>query len=341
MKNFKAKLTGAIVLFIMLMLVPMIVLAVTNEENIQIISNTDVQGNEEYIVYIQDLMGTNFASAVSNIDNAQEQDLNFVTAKDEEGNYVAQIKGDAVTGDTTYLYVKYNQDNQEKTEKITLDLSKALDIKDMEYVENTTKRIGTKTVENLIEINEEIDGVQKILTVGGLQITDTDKASYEYQLTKVEKDTSYDRLMKLVNELNSENFNQKDMYSKIQLTSEFYTLYNQLVNEAQWNDVAINDEGIYEIRQPEDADDGYQYVVLIRKTAEDGTVTTDAKLMVSKITPEEVTEPGREEKVPVQTTSKLPITGDSIVLFVALAMVIIALIIVFARMKKKKKKEDK
>ena len=118
MKNFKAKLTGAIVLFIMLMLVPMIVLAVTNEENIQIISNTDVQGNEEYIVYIQDLMGTNFASAVSNIDNAQEQDLNFVTAKDEEGNYVAQIKGDAVTGDTTYLYVKYNQDNQEKTEEL-------------------------------------------------------------------------------------------------------------------------------------------------------------------------------------------------------------------------------
>ena len=69
MKSFKAKLTGAIVLFIILMLVPMIVLAVTNEENIQIISNTDEQ---EYIVYIQDLMGTNFASAVSNIDNASE-----------------------------------------------------------------------------------------------------------------------------------------------------------------------------------------------------------------------------------------------------------------------------
>ena len=59
MKSFKAKLTGAIVLFIILMLVPMIVLAVTNEENIQIISNTDEQGNTEYIVYIQELMQTN------------------------------------------------------------------------------------------------------------------------------------------------------------------------------------------------------------------------------------------------------------------------------------------
>src|SRR5699024_10115420 len=107
MKNFKAKLTGAIVLFIMVMLVPMIVLAVTNE-NVQIISNTDEQGNKEYIVYIQDLMGTNFAYAVSNIDNAQEQDLNFITAKDTEGNYVAQIKANAVTGESTYLYVNYN-----------------------------------------------------------------------------------------------------------------------------------------------------------------------------------------------------------------------------------------
>ena len=43
----------------------------------------------------------------------------------------------------------------------------------------------------------------------------------------------------------------------------------------------------------------------------------------------------------VQETAKLPITGDSIVLFVALAVVVIALIIVFARMKKLNKKEDK
>ena len=336
MKNFKAKLTGAIVLFIMLMLVPMIVLAVTNEENIQIISNTDVQGNEEYIVYIQDLMGTNFASAVSNIDNAQEQDLNFVTAKDEEGNYVAQIKGDAVTGDTTYLYVKYNQDNQEKTEKITLDLSKALDKKDMEYVESTTKRIGTDTVKDLVEIDEEINGVQTKLTVGGLQITDTDNATYEYQLTKVEKDTPYSRLFALANQLlNEASYNAEDMYSKIQLTSEFYTLYNQLIEGATWTAVEN-----MEIRQPNDAQINDQYVVFIKKTAEDGTVTTDAKLMVSDLTPYEEREDVQETRT-VQETAKLPITGDSIVLFVALAVVVIALIFVFVRMKKLNKKEDK
>ena len=333
MKSFKAKLIGAIVLFIMIMLVPMIVLAVTNEESIQIISNTDEQ---EYIVYIQDLMGTNFASAVSNIDNALEQDLNFVTAKDGEGNYVAQIKASAVTGNPTYLYVKYNQDGQEKLETITLDLSKALDKTDMEYVENTTKRIGTETVEKLEEINEEINGVQTTLTVGGLKITDTDNATYEYQLTKVEKDTPYSRLFALANQLlNEESYNAEDMYSKIQLTSEFYTLYNQLIEGATWTAVEN-----MEIRQPNDAQINDQYVVLIKKTAEDGTVTTDAKLMVSDLTPYEQREDVEETRV-VQETAKLPITGDSIILFVALAMVVIALIIVFARMNKLNKKEDK
>ena len=335
MKKFKAKLTGAIVLFIMFMLVPMIVLAVTNE-NVQIISKTtDEQGNKQYIVYIQELMKTNFASAVSNSENTPEQDLNFVTAQDGEGNYVAQFDANAVTGETTYLYIKYNQENEEKTDVLQLDLSKALDKTDMEYVENTTKRIETETVKDLVEINEEINGVQTKLTVGGLRITDTDNATYEYQLMKVNEGTSYSRLVELVDELNSENYNQKDMYSKIQLTSEFYTLYNQLIENATWTAVENN-----EIRQPNDADDGTQYVVLIRKTAEDGTITTDAKLMVSDLTPYERRE-NVEETRTVQETAKLPITGDSIILFVALAMIVIALIIVFARIKKLNKKEDK
>ncbi len=331
MKSFKAKLTGAIVLFIMIMLVPMIVLAVTNE-NVQIISNTDEQGNTEYIVYIQELMQTNFASAVSNSASTPEQDLDFVTARDGERNYVAQIDANAVTGDTTYLYVKY--DGQESTEVLELDLSNALDKTDMEYVENTTERIGTEIVRDLVEINEEqINGVITTTTVGGLRITDTDNATYEYQLTKVTDNTPYSRLVELADELNSENYDQKDMYSKIQLTSEFYNLYNQLMKGATWTAVTDN-----EIRQPSDAIEGDQYVVLIRKTAEDGTITTDAKLMVSALV--ERDDQGSETRT-VQETARLPITGDSIVLFVALAMVVIALIIVFVRMKKLNKKEDK
>ena len=327
MKNLRAKLIGAIVLFMIIMLVPMVVLAVTNE-NVQIISNTDEQGNKEYIVYIQELLNNNFLYDIS---DSTDIPLTYeIASKDGEENYVAIIREADVEAGKTLLHIEGRQ------EPIELDFTQVLDREDMEYVENTTKRIGTDVVSYLVETDEEINGVQNKLTVSGLQLTDTDNASYEYELTKVEKGTSYSRLVELADELNSENYNQKDMYSKIQLTSEFYNLYNQLINGATWTEVSNN-----EIRQPSDAEDGYEYVVLIRKTAEDRTVTTDAKLMVSRITPYEESEPEREEQVAVQRTSKLPITGDSIILFVALAMVVIALIIVFVRMKKLNKKEDK
>ena len=47
------------------------------------------------------------------------------------------------------------------------------------------------------------------------------------------------------------------------------------------------------------------------------------------------------ETVVVQETAKLPVTGDSIVLFVILAVIVLALILVFVRMKKLEKKESK
>ena len=326
MKSFKAKLTGAIVLFMIIMLVPMIVLAVTNDENIQIISDTDEQG-KEYIVYIQELVNTNFLYAVS---DSTDTPLTYETAStDGEGNYVAIISEADVEAGNTVLHIEGRQ------EPIELDFTQVLDREDMEYVENTTKRIGTDIVSYLVETDEEINGVRTKITVSGLQITDTDNATYQYQLMKVNEGTSYSRLVELADELNAENYDQKDMYSKIELTSEFYTLYNQLIERATWETVVNN-----EIRQPSDAIEGDQYVIFIRKTAEDGTVTTDAKLMVSQITPYEQREDVQETRT-VQETAKLPITGDSIILFVALAIVVIALIIVFARMKKLNKKEDK
>ena len=332
MKKFKAKLTGAIILFILIMLVPMIVLAVTNDK-VQIISNA--QG--EYIVYIQELLNKNFLYAVSNSEDTPEGDLMYVTAQDGEGNYIASIKSEAVTGNSTFLHVRYDDEiGQEVKEVIQLDFSKALDKDDMEYVENTTKRIKTETVSNLVEVDQEINGVQTKLTVGGLKIADEDNAIYYYALTKVTDNTLYSKLFTLANELNANSYTSKDMYSKIELTSEFYNVYNQLIENANWTEVSNN-----EIRQPDDAIEADQYVVLIRKVAEDGAEITDAKLMVSAITPYEEKTPERQETKIVQETAKLPITGDSIVLFVVLAIVVIALIIVFVRMKKLNQKEDK
>ena len=84
-----------------------------------------------------------------------------------------------------------------------------------------------------------------------------------------------------------------------------------------------------------------QYVVYLKKVDEDKTETIDLKIMTSYREDEEEKIPGRTETKIVKETTKLPITGDSIILFVILAAIILVAIIVFVRMKKLQGKENK
>ena len=97
------------------------------------------------------------------------------------------------------------------------------------------------------------------------------------------------------------------------------------------------------IRQPIEAQKDEKYVVLMKKVAKNETeteTTYDVKFLVSYREQEEEKIPGRTETIIVQETAKLPITGDSVVLFVILGVIVVALIIVFIRMKKLKEKES-
>jgi len=140
----------------------------------------------------------------------------------------------------------------------------------------------------------------------------------------------------LANELNI-GYEEKDMYSKIEYANEFYNLYNSLIEKAKWEPV----EKDLIIKQPIEAQKGEQYVVLLKKVAQDGTETYDAKFMTSYREDEEEKIPGKTETKIVQETAKLPITGDSIILFAILAVIVLALILIFVRMKKLQNKEEK
>lgn len=337
MKKFKTKLTGAIVLAILLIIVPVIVLAVT-KDGIQIISKTTDAGNKEYLVYIKELQNTDFLYAISDSDKTAEANLEFVTsATDGEKNNVAIIENSEKLSEDTYLYIRYDEAGKTKTEIVKIDFTDTLDENDIKYLENTTKRIDTEITEDIVSKKETVDGVEKTITVGGLKINEnTEGATYYYELVKATENEEYQKLIDLANELNEESYNSKDMYTKMQVINEFNTLYNKLIKDANWKEVIDK-----EIRQPENAVEGDKYVVLIKKVEEDGTETTDVKLMTSKINTFEEKEPERQETVKVQETTKLPITGDNIILFVILAIVVLALIIVFIRMKKLNKKEEK
>lgn len=330
MKKFELKLTGVVIaLIIVALLIPTKVLGA--DEELQI-----VKTEQDYIIYVKDLAETEFDFAISDKDNATEMELNYINSvEDEEGNQIAFVtqtkyNNELSTNAHNYLYVK----TTEGVEIKEINFEDAFDKAKMEEVETTTKRIETEVVTDIIEKDEEVEGVKVKVTVGGLKIIDTDQATYYYASTKLPAE-KYTELMELAEQINS-SYNEMDMYERIKTAKQFYNLYNELKGLQNWLEVEN-----MTIMQPNDAQKGEQYVVYLKKLDEDGNETIDVKLMTSYREDEEEKIPGKTETRVVKETAKLPITGDSIILFVVLAAIVIIAIIVFIRMKKLQNKENK
>ena len=263
--------------------------------------------------------------------------MNYINSvEDEDNNQVMLIESDKIAQGTNYIHTKVKEGDEEvKTVNEINFETQSFNTEKMEIVENTTKRIKTELKTNLEKINEVRDGMQYTETIGGLQIVDDENATYYYERTKLPAD-QYSKLQELADELNI-GYEEKDMYSKIEYANEFYNLYNSLIEKAKWEPV----EKDLIIKQPIEAQKGEQYVVLLKKVAQDGTETYDAKFMTSYREDEEEKIPGKTETKIVQETAKLPITGDSIILFAILAVIVLALILIFVRMKKLQNKEEK
>ena len=327
MKSFKVKLTILLIAMLLItMLVPFSSVAAANED-VQIIKESD----GDVVIYVDGLEETAFEYALSDKTDATDIDLDYINSvEDDEGNQVALIASNDFAENENSLYIR----TEDKKVTYTLDFSDMLTQDKMEEVKNTSNRISTKVLEGIVDRTETIEGKNYTYTVGGLKIEDDANAEYSYQIFKA-TDERYSELQSLADELNSEGYDNEPMYTKIELANNFYNLYNELLAEVNWQTV---DESM-EIKQPSDATEGEKYIVMLRKVADDGTTTYDAKFMESNLG----TDKGDAVKAQVshQETSKLPITGDSIVLFVVLAALVIIAIVVFIRMKKLNKKADK
>lgn len=337
MKGFKSKLIGLLVaMLVITMLVPFSSVAAADGEteneglNVQLIRTDD-----NIVVYVEGLENEAFDYALSTAE-ASELDKNYTkSVQDNKGNQVAVIATGDLTGDNNYLYIR--EGDTEKSVQINVDVNNMFTQDKMLFVENTTKRIATEEAENLDSRTETVDGVEYTYTVGGLKITDDQNATYSYVMVNISSDENYNELQTLANALNDDS---KTMYERIEIANNFYNKYNELINNADtensWQEVKN-----MQILQNEDYDNEEQYVILLKKVAEDGTVTYDAKFMTTQNKGTEEVVPASTQEVTTEETSKLPITGDSIVLFVVLAALVIVAIVVFIRMKKLNKKADK
>ena len=342
MKSFKAKLTVLLIaMLVVTMLVPFSsVAAAEGDLQVQLIGTDDDNDGtvDNIVVYVEGLENEAFDYALAG-ENATEGDKTWIKSVSDnsstEANQVAVIAAGDLTEDNNYLYIREN-DGTERN--VQLNISNIFTKNDMYLVETTTKRVLTEEAKDLDSRVETVDGITYTYTVGGLKITDDQNAEYSYVMVKLPAE-GYSQLQELADELNS-NYESKTMYSKIEFANEFYNQYNTLIENAD-NDNSWQAVENMQILQPEDYGQQEHYVVLLKKVSEDGTTTYDAKFMRTYYEGIEEVEPARLEQVSHQETSKLPITGDSIVLFVVLAALVIIAIVVFIRMKKLNKKADK
>ena len=292
--------------------------------------------NEEYVIYVKASLDQEFEFAYTNKVLENDDELDYIkSAKDsEKGTAIAYVDSSLYTkyfkdAENTYLWAKRGTEYLAKGIKI--DLSKAISEDMVAFVKNTTKRIAVNT-EKKDEVVTEKDGIKYTTTTGKIEITADSKLQYAYVMVNVANSKEYADLVALAEKLN--NMEAESNVTKIENSKEFYDLYEKLLSEVD-NKAWVNVENM-QIPQPKESKTGDKYVVWIRQGNENNA-TYDVQFMTCYN--EENKEFIKEDKV-IKTTSKLPITYDSIALFVVLGIAVILFAVVLV-VRNKSKKETK
>lgn len=333
MKKQRLMLIISVMLIAVMVLMPSYAKATTDEK--LAVVNT----SSNYLIYIDGLLNDEegFEFALSN----SKDETNLVyenSATDNAGNAVAfydannQKFANVDISKPVYVYVNAKKDMQ----GLEVNLTESITQEELDNIEKITKTIPVTTDES-VEYSEDVDGLKVTTIVGSVRIEPDENnknAKYSYQMVRLPADDErYNTLWNLLTEFN-ENYNDMPVNEKINLSTEFSKLYTELINEAEWTEVKDKD---LRIEQPEDAETGTQYILFLKEEV-DGNITYDAQFLTSAQDPFENYENViKEEQVVVKRTSKLPITGDSIALFIALAVIIVAIILVRRKMKKDSK----
>ena len=323
MKNLKTKISGTIILFLLILSVSFVVFA-SNDE-IQVIYSKDNE-KAQYIIYIQDLINKDFKYALSTDANINEIDLNYINSvEDKEGNKVILINEKNYSeSENLYLWVQEGKTQIISAKK--LDLKDSFDKEKIEEVENITKKISTELTQIIEKDQEDVNGIKTTVTTGGLKITDTNNATYYYERTKLPKE-NYSKLMELAEMLNTK-YSDMNMFDRIKFAKEFYNQYMDILKDVKWEKT----ENMI-INQPNDTQENEQYVIFLKKVDENGKEVTDVKFLTSYRKDVQDKTPEKTETIVTQETAKLPITYDSLVLIMIFAVILVTLIFVVIKIK--------
>lgn len=336
MKTLKPKLILIAVVMIFT-IITMVTSVDAKNERIEMITK-----DGEYIIYINGYERTSFKFTFSNEKLTEEEaneQLNFMSSADSNGQKVAYLNDtmDVYSSTTIYFYAKTLEGTAILTAE-PLDKSTALSSETLNQIENLTKNIAVET-ENTTQTIEDVDGVTTTKSFGQIDIVEEDTgAIYYYQIISLDGTESENAktLMQIIKNLDATLDNADDsmkMCTKIATMKQINEKFMNLIDEAKWSKVSN-----MQIIQPLTTADKEQYIVLIQKEEkEKQEIVYDVQFLTSEREDSEKYEPEIEER---EVKVSLPVTYDSIILFVILAVIIVILAFVFIRIKMLEKKEN-
>lgn len=325
----KKSLAQKVMLFLAVTIITITLLqsfSLAKSENVQMIKKSE----KEYIIYVSNLIGSEFEFSFANKKDESKENLVFTNSaldQEDNGNNIAYIDETIYNNyfdgkKETYLWVKQGTEYKVEAEKI--NLKDALTEEDIQELNNATKKIPVKFGELNLPA-ETVDGVKITRRMGTINIEDNSETEYSYKMLKSTEESKVEELINLANEMNK--LDEKNTYDKLSIYGQFKSLYEELKPGDGWN-VAENNV----IKQPQESKKGEQYLVWIKNEQ-----TTDVQIMTCN---DDYTPEYENKKIINKVITKLPITGESLALYIT-AAILIVLIVTVAILKVKNNKSNK
>lgn len=285
------------------------------------------KANGDRVIYIEGLDSKDFKYAFSSNEDAPETDYTTCNT-DSNGENVAYLENDETYD---YMFLKYGEETD--IDIIELNSLKTITEGEIAEVEKLTTKISVDTNQAITYSSTKEDGTTVTTTVGRIVITDDENCNYKYQLIEIlDNNNTVSEVNATAVELYEQLAvleNASKMYEKLKAEITIRDNYKTLLDNAKWADVKE-----MAIDQPEEAQIGEKYIVLIQKLNNGNVVENDIQFMTcDRKDDADVEYTNTIETKTVEKKKTLPITGENLALYIILGIVILAIIIVAVRMK--------
>lgn len=325
MKNVNLKMMCIMLIAIlMISIIPSFVRA-DGEKNAVVLE----KNNGDKIIYVEGLETTDFKFAFS--DDKNDANPSYQSSMtDSDGKNVAFL-----SNSQTYKYMFIAEQN--KTSVVEFNTLKSITEKEIEEINTLTERIKVETGSSISNSSKKEDGTVVTTTRGKIKIVD--EGNYNYSLIEiVDKNgtvtTPNQKAVELYEQLTTIK-NAKTTYEKLISAIKIRDDFNLLIQNADWKEVKNA-----EIIQPEDSEQNEKFIVLIEKTVGREKIYDVQFMTCERQDAEGIENTNTVQTKTVEKKTMLPITGENVILYIALGLILIAIIVVSVRMKQLKGKKQ-